>query len=300
MKPNGTLILILVVAMAVATGIAWTETGDRPVCTGDGPHGPHGMTGLEEHPGCTGDGPHGPRGMMGRHHSPARMAEALGLTDDQREAVRELLSADRESVHQRMETGMQEILTPEQWEKFQEIKTRRDERCEAREAREPRGPRGRKGRMGAGRGTPDGMLDHRLERMTGNLDLTAEQEDRIRQIFEEAAPPSREEMHSRIAAVLTSEQQEKMEQRRSRRPGMGRTEGKGRTQRSRRPGTGLQRRLPEELDLTDEQRQAVHEMMRSIHGEQRELTRSRIEELLTPEQREKLEQIHAEDTTAEE
>ncbi len=291
MKLNGTLILILVVALAAFSMVAWTDGEDKPVCprtgqttdcTVDGPHGPH--------------GPRGPHGMTGPHHDPDRMAEALDLTDEQRQAMHEIMSAAREATRLQMETALSGILTPEQLDQLEELKTRRGTRGD----RERSDRKGRKDKKAAKGGNREDKADHRLERMTESLDLTPEQQDQIRQILEEAAPPPRSEVQDSIREVLTPEQQEKMD-RRQQHPGTGRVEGKdrmhGRQGRSagqspHGPGRDDLRQLAEQLQLTDEQRTAVRELMTEIRAEQQIETRSRIEELLTPEQREKLEQLH--------
>jgi Spy/CpxP family protein refolding chaperone len=54
--------------------------------------------------------------------------------------------------------------------------------------------------------------EHRLQKMTENLDLTADQQDKIRSIFGEQHSKMkaiREETHRKILAVLTPEQEEK-------------------------------------------------------------------------------------------
>ncbi len=291
MKLNSNLILILVVALAAFSGIAWTAADEKPVCPRSG-----------EPVVCTGDGPHGPQGLAAPHHQPEMMAAALDLTDEQREAMHEIMTAERDAIRQRVETALADILTPEQQEQLEEIKARRETLGDqARPGRE-----GRKGRRGPDAGDRDDMAARRLEHMTEHLDLTPEQQDRIRQILEESTPPPRSETRDRIREVLTPEQQEKMEQRQPRRPGMGDVEGKGamhdrkgrgmgRDPHARGPageGTGLLDHLAQQLQLTDEQRQAVHELMAEITAEQSSRTRSRIEALLTPEQLEKLEQLH--------
>ncbi len=275
MKANGLLILVLVMALAAFTGMAWTAGDEKPACTGDGPHGRHG-----ESPACTGDGPHGHHGIAGSHHGAERMAAALDMTDEQAQAVREIMTAERESIHQEMEIVLSDILTPEQLVRLEEIKARHETRGE-------KGPRDRKGRQGRMEGDRDGMSDQRLDRMTELLDLTADQQESIRQIFEEAAPPARDDMRERINQVLTPEQQEKMEQRMGdRRPGK-------RGRQARHPSyPGFPQRMADELGLTDEQREAVHTRMDEIRDLRRDRVRSEIDALLTPEQREKLGQLH--------
>lgn len=285
MKPNGLLIVVLVVALAAVTGVAWTEGGDKPVCP---------MTG--EPVACEGDGPHGPQGLSGQYHRPERMAAVLDLDDQQREAMREIISAQRDATRVRMETALATILTPEQFQKLEAIKSRREERGSL----DRPGRKGRMGRRDQGRGDRGEMGDQRLERMTGHLDLTPDQQDQIRQILEEATPSPRAETRNRIREVLTPEQQEKMGQRHpqqgertAQRPP--RRPGKGRNPHARRQdgeGMVLPDRLAQKLQLSDEQREAAGKLMTEIQNEQRAETRNRIEALLTPEQQEKLEQLH--------
>lgn len=292
MKLNGMLILILVAALATVTAVAWTAGEDRPVCP---------VTG--EPTACTGDGPHGPHGLAGPHHRSDLMAAALDLTEEQREAVREIIDAGRDAARVRMETALTGILTPEQLGQFGQIKARRESWGD--DAGRP-GRMGRMGRTGPMGGDREEMASRRLERMTAHLDLTPDQQDQIRQILEEAAPPPRSEVRDKIRAVLTPEQQEKMEQLPRYRPGLGNIEGKGpmngrngrvmgRDPRAGGPadrGMGFAGRLAEQLQLTDEQREAARGLMTEIRDQQRAETRSRIEALLTVEQREKLEQLH--------
>jgi Spy/CpxP family protein refolding chaperone len=279
MKLKGTLILILLPALAAFSGLAWTAADEKPVCP---------LTG--EPAVCTADGPHGPHGPAAPYHQPERMAAALDLTDEQREALHEIMSAERDAIRQRVETALTGILTPEQLEQLDEIKARRESRGEM----DRPGRKGRKSRKSMRDGDRGDMAARRLERMTEELDLTPEQQDRIRQILEESAPPPRTGTRDRIREVLTPGQQEKMDQRHPQRPGMGDVEGKG-GRHGRGPaggGMGPLDHLARALQLTDEQRQAVRELMAEIHAEQINQTRSRIEALLTPEQREKLEQLH--------
>jgi len=280
MKLNGMVMLLMVVALAVFTSLAWSEGEDTVICPRTG-----------EPVTCTGDGPHGPRGdhrMGGMHHNPARMAEVLDLSEAQQEAVRELLEAGRETMRERMDTAMAGILTPEQLVKFDELKARREVRGEG----ERPGRMGHRGKRGVHSGDRGDMPARRLELMTEHLDLTPEQQDEIRTILEEATPPPRAETREKILAVLTPEQQEKMGQHREQCPSVGQREGKGRMHG--RPGRDgdMHRRLARQLDLTDEQQTTVRATMSELRSEHREEMRSRLEALLTPEQREKLEQIH--------
>ena len=143
------------------------------------------------------------------------------------------------------------------------------------------------------RGEPGEMAERHLERMTEHLDLTPDQQDQIRQILEEAVPPPRSEIHQQIREVLTPEQQEKMDRHLQERPDrMEGRKGRGMAGHHRGRGPGVPEQLARQLQLTDEQRAAARELMTEIHDEQREETRRRIEELLTPEQREKLDELH--------
>lgn len=274
MKRNGTVVLILLATLVVVTSLAWSQSGDRPLCplTGDPAV-------------CDGTGPHGPRGMAGPHHRLGRLAQALDLSEDQREAMLELMDTEREAMRERMEAALAGILTPEQQATLDELKARREERGDL----DRPGRKDRMGRRGAG-GGPGRMADRRLEHMTENLDLTADQQEQIRQILEEGAPPPRSEIREKIRAVLTPEQQDLMDQHREDRPEMAGPRGKGRMGRPMGPGD-FPRHLARQLALTDEQVTTLRETMSEMRSEHREEMRSRIDALLTPEQREKLEQI---------
>ncbi len=290
MKLNGTLILILLVTLVALTGMAWTAGDEQPVCPRTG-----------DPASCTADGPHGPRGMAGPHHRPDRMAEALDLTDQQRDAMREIMDAAREATRLRKEAALADILTPEQLARLEEIKAREGAPGDM-ERPDRAGRKGRKGGQSQKGGDRGDMAARRLEQMTENLDLTPEQQEQIRLILEESAPPQRSEIRDRIREVLTPEQQQKMDQQQLRRqgttPDQGRGMNQGRQGRSPHgrgpagddPGLGPQ--LARQLNLTAEQRTAVRELMTEIDEQQQKQTRSQIEELLTPEQREKLEQLH--------
>lgn len=300
MKLNGTLILILLVTLVALTGMAWTAGDEKPVCPRTG-----------DPVSCTADGPHGPRGMADPHHRPDRMAEALDLTDQQRDAMREIMNTAREATRLRKEAALADILTPEQLDRLEEIKARegapgdmeRPDRAGRKGRQGSKGQKGGKDQRGGDRGD---TAARRLEQMTANLDLTPEQQEQIRRILEDSAPPQRSEIRDRIREVLTPEQQEKMDQQQSRRqgttPDQGRDmnqgrrgQGQGRNPQGRGPAgdePGLGPQLARQLNLTAEQRTAVRELMTEIDEQQQEQTRSQIEELLTPEQRDKLEQLH--------
>lgn len=299
MKLNGTLILTLVVALAAITGIAWTQNMDRAVCP---------LTG--ETPVCIGDGP-GPHGLMGPHHQPQRMAAALDLTAEQREAMREIMNAERAANRERMETALDGILTAEQLVQLEEIKARYG----TRGGKNQLGRMGRMGRRAPMGGGPADRPARRLEQMTANLNLTAAQQDEIRLILEEAAPGPGIETRDKVRAVLTPDQQAQMDQQcqqrtpgmgQGTRPGMGygagpgemygrKGRGMGRNPHARGPagqGVGLPDHLVWQLQLTDEQSEAVRQLMTEIRSEQRSQTRNQIEALLTPGQQDKLDQLH--------
>jgi Spy/CpxP family protein refolding chaperone len=79
---------------------------------GMGPGGPGGPPPM--------GGPHGMRGGPGGPGGPDRMFEALGLSDEQKTKVQEVFKATHEKIRQETEAELQKILTPEQWQKFQE------------------------------------------------------------------------------------------------------------------------------------------------------------------------------------
>lgn len=280
MKRNGTVALILLATLVVVTSLAWSEGEDWPVCP---------LTG--EPVFCTGDGPHGARGMAGAPPLARRMAQALDLTEDQQAAMQELMTAEREVMRERMETALAGILTPEQQVTFDELKARRE--SWGGMERPGRMGRGQQGRRAAG-GGPARMAERRLQHMTENLDLTVDQQEQIRQIIEEGAPPPRNQVREKIREVLTPEQRALMDQHRRQRPEMAGRQGNdrmGRRGRPMGPGGDLPRHLAWQLDLTDEQRTTLRETMSELRREHREEMRSRMDALLTPEQREKLEQI---------
>jgi Spy/CpxP family protein refolding chaperone len=51
---------------------------------------------------------------------PGRGLDDLGLSDDQKAKVQELMKATHERVRKETEAELQKILTPEQWQRMQE------------------------------------------------------------------------------------------------------------------------------------------------------------------------------------
>jgi protein CpxP len=124
---------------------------------------------------------------------------------------------------------------------------------------------------------PAAGVDDRIEWMTENLDLTAEQQSEIRTILEEQraqAERQREETRERVDAVLTPEQLARIDERRE---------------------AGMERRLDrlaEQLDLTEDQITQVRALMPAKGSEtsmDRAQIREQIKAVLTEEQRTKFE-----------
>lgn len=148
--------------------------------------------GREGGPGMMGHGPH-QGGLMGR------LGEELGLTDEQKTAIRVIMEEEMPAARERIEERVAGVLTAEQQSALEELKADR-----------PAQPRKGKGRSMRGPGGPGGP-GARLERMAEALELTDDQQTAIREIFAEAAPEKRAEVQEKIKTVLTPEQQEKME-----------------------------------------------------------------------------------------
>jgi Spy/CpxP family protein refolding chaperone len=124
---------------------------------------------------------------------------------------------------------------------------------------------------------PSAFADQRIERMTRTLDLTTEQQGEIRTILEEQraqALQEREEVQARIGAVLTPEQQARIEE-----------------QRDSRMERHLDR-LADRLDLSEEQVAEVRTVMQT-NNDGSGMTRGEIQEqikaVLTEDQLERFE-----------
>jgi periplasmic protein CpxP/Spy len=126
-------------------------------------------------------------------------------------------------------------------------------------------------------GDPAQGMDRRLERMTQELKLTADQQTQIRALIDEqhtAIERLRQETRKRIDALLTDAQ---------------------RTERDRLVERRLDRRvdrLAERLDLTDEQSDKIRAILKEGHDNpeaNRGELRERVAAVLTPEQRKEFE-----------
>ncbi len=151
---------------------------------------------------------------------------------------------------------------------------------------------------GGKRGDHGGAMARVLE----HLDLTDEQKEQLRDLRQEhmgamqaqreTMAAMRKEHREAVQEILTEEQQETMEEMRSRRGGFFREHGgwgKDRCE-MRRGGKGAFSRL----DLSDEQKEQLKELRQEHRAEMRETRkkhRTALENLLTPEQREKLEEM---------
>jgi Spy/CpxP family protein refolding chaperone len=155
--------------------------------------------GLEGGPGMHGQGHRG-AGPLGR------MADELGLTDEQKAEIRAIMAEEMPAARQRIEERVAGVLTEEQQARLAELKEEHPGMMSGR-----RGPG--KGRGMRGPGGPGA----RLERMAEALDLTDEQKTAVRELFAEARQEKRDEMHEKISALLTPEQQEKLDELRSER-----------------------------------------------------------------------------------
>jgi len=138
--------------------------------------------------GGPGMGHHGPLGSLGR------VADELGLTDEQRTEIQAIMDEEMPAARERIETRVEGVLTAEQQEKLAALKAERPERA------------GRKGMRG--HGGPGGP-GARLERMALALELTDDQKAAIGEIFAQARDEHRAEMQEEIDSVLTPEQQAK-------------------------------------------------------------------------------------------
>lgn len=149
--------------------------------------------GLRGGPGMMGQGPH-QMGLMGR------LGEELGLTDEQKAEIRGIMAEEMPAARQRIEERVAGVLTAEQQSKLEELKEDRPAMTRRGKGRGMRGPGG-PGHPGA-----------RLARMAEALELTDDQKTAVREIFTEARQQKRDEVQEKINALLTPEQQEKMEE----------------------------------------------------------------------------------------
>ncbi len=144
-----------------------------------------------------------------------------------------------------------------------------------------------------GQGPPQRGL---LGRLGEELELTDEQKEQIQAIMAEEMPAARERIEERVAEVLTSDQQSKLEQLKEEHPAM---VGKGRGRGMRGPGgpggPGARlERMAEALELTDDQQDAIREIIAEDRQEKRSEVQEKIDGVLTPEQQEKMEDLHEE------
>jgi len=152
--------------------------------------------GLGGGPGMIGQGPH-QMGLMGR------LGEELGLTDEQKAEIRAIVAEELPAARQRIEERVSGVLTADQQSKLEELK-------EDRPVMTCRGKGPGQGRGMRGPGGP-GHPGARLARMAVALELTDDQKTAVREIFTEARQQKRDEVQEQINALLTPEQQEKME-----------------------------------------------------------------------------------------
>ena len=231
--PTGSRLLVAILGLACAgPWAAFSEEngGNAPAQKRGRPDGAG--------PGAPGkgfrDGAGGGPGMPSSEERLKMMTEKLGLSSDQQGKVRAILEksgpemralmekgrenvseADKEKFRAVMRTQMEEIdgvLNSEQREKFKE----------AMQARA--GERGGKSPGGSAGGAGAGKMEERMAAMKQKLGLTAEQEQKVRAIFEKNAAKMREAFSAggdkvreamrsqmeEVAALLTPEQREKM------------------------------------------------------------------------------------------
>ena len=143
------------------------------------------------------------------------------------------------------------------------------------------------------------MREHRQPWMLGRLDLTDEQQEQLQALRKEHVEARREqreamaamgkEQREAVMNILTDEQQEALkEMRETRGKFFDRRGGKGKDRHDMRRGEGAFSRL----DLTDEQKEQLKELRQEQRTEMRETRqkhRTALENVLTDEQREKLE-----------
>lgn len=151
-----------------------------------------------------------------------------------------------------------------------------------------------------GPGDGPGMRGHGPDRrgplgpLGEELGLTDEQKAEIRTIMAEEMPAARERIEERVAGVLTAEQQSMLEELKAEHPERGRT-GKGRGMRGPGgpggPGARLDR-MAEALELSDDQQTAIREILADARSEKRADVREKINSVLTPEQQEKMDELH--------
>lgn len=177
---NSVLMIAAVALLLVSAPAAADETTPCPLGLGGGP-------------GMMGQGLHqmGPIGRLG---------EELGLTDEQKAEIRAIVAEEMPATRQRIKERVSVVLTAEQQSKLEELKEDLPEMmCRGKGPGKGRGMRG-PGHPGA-----------RLARMAEMLELTDDQKTAVREIFTEARQQKRDEVHEKINALLTPEQQEKME-----------------------------------------------------------------------------------------
>ncbi|NKB70841.1 MAG: hypothetical protein GKR89_27540 [Candidatus Latescibacteria bacterium] len=251
---------------------------------------------------------------------PGRLADTLDLSEDQiaqlqamRQEHRAQMEAHRESgerpsreemqaVRQQHQEALAAILTPAQLQQLEELKAERGQRGGKGQGRHGHKGGGDKGRLGEALNLSD---DQKAQLQTMRQEARQEMEARR----ENGQRPTREEMeafrqqrHDALAAILTPEQLQQLEDIKAER---GQRGGKGRR-------GGDKGRLGEALNLSDDQKaqlqtirqEARQEMKARLEsGERpsreemeafRQQRREAFEGILTPEQLQQLEDIKAE------
>ncbi len=134
-------------------------------------------------------------------------------------------------------------------------------------------------------------MEKRLDRMTQELDLTPDQAERIRQLFD-AQKEARKSKKGQFKSVLTDEQLAQLEQHRAemkekRKANRGERTGKRHHRR------GHMKEVMASLNLTDDQKAQLRSMREQAKAE-REQFRAEIQSVLTPDQQARFEELKAE------
>lgn len=148
-------------------------------------------------------------------------------------------------------------------------------------------PMGGPGMIGRGHG--HGPLGP-LGRIADELELTDEQKTEIRTIIAEEMPAARERIEERVSRVLTAEQQEKLAAQKAERQEMQGREGKRGMRGPGGPGARLER-MADMLELTDDQKSRLREIIARAREEHRAEMQGKIDGVLTAEQKAKAEEL---------
>jgi len=272
------------------------------------------------------------RGKMGRgqlfaHPGVEDFSEILSLTQEQQEQIREIFNKHREEIRDEVRPDRDQISREDRLAMKKEFRQQLyEEILPILDEKQKKILNEMKSEFEAGK-IPDLVINHRVDKLADNLELTDSQKGQLKTVYSEFGKKiiqlrdgeeSREvlqdkmretfsDLNSRLEAILTPAQMEKMKMFRNERMTR-RGERRGMRQRGRQREQIIEK-VKDELDLSEEQetkidaileksRLAMKEKMKESDESRREIFRAHkeetadaIKEVLTSEQQEKFEEM---------